>query len=183
MLNEFTFSGLRLRYATDDYNQTANNERTVEIPLARWFIGQHGIDLEVGNVLRNYGHRAHKVVDKYDPDPSVVNIDVMDIVGPVRSIVAISTLEHVGWDEPRRDPLAAVRALDHLIDISEHLFVTVPMGYHPTLDHHLLHHPHGARCSTMVRDGMCWRQTDELEWKPYGQTTGWAESVFIGEWH
>jgi hypothetical protein len=58
------------------------------------------------------------------------------------------------------------------------------LGYHPPLDGYLLNGPHGvSTASTLVRDGVCWRQTDTPEWKPYAATTGWAESVWIGEWH
>lgn len=179
----FEFDGERLPYATDTYNDTEFNERTVEIPIARRFIAAHGLDLEVGNVLRHYGHTEHRVVDRYDTDPHVQNLDVFDISGEAGSVVAISTVEHVRWDEPPRDAQAAIRALDHLIAISDALFVTVPMGYHPALDSHLLYGPHNATsASTMIRSKDGWRQTSRPQWRRYGATTQWAESVFIAEW-
>lgn len=179
----FTYDGEHLEYARDTYNATEFNERTVEIPIARHFIARHGLDLEVGNVLRHYGYCDHKVVDRYDPDPHVANLDVLDIVGAAGSVVAISTLEHVGWDEPRRDSTKAIQALQHLIAISDRLLVTVPMGYHPGLDTHLLYGPHGAsKASTLIRCREGWKQTPRPQWRRYGLSTNWAESVFVGEW-
>lgn len=179
----FTFNGEQLAYARDAYNDTALNERTVEIPIARRFIAEYGMDLEVGNVLRNYGHTDHKVIDRYDEDPHVTQLDVFDIPSPQGTVVAISTLEHVRWEEPNRDTDGAIRALKHLIDVSERLFVTVPMGYHPALDTHLLYGEHGATfTATMVRCPEGWRQTCRPAWRRYALSTQWAESVWIGWW-
>lgn len=179
----FEFDGEHLAYCCDTYNATEFNERTVEIPIARRFIREHGLDLEVGNVLRHYGHCDHRVVDRYDEDPHVENLDVFDIPGHYGTVVAISTLEHVRWDEPRRECNEAIRALDHLKAISDRLLVTVPMGYHPGLDTHLLYGAHGAsRCSTLIRCPEGWKQTERPQWRRYGLTSQWAESVWIGEW-
>jgi len=180
----FEFDGETLDYCRDVYNATEFNERAVEIPIARRFIAEHGLDLEVGNVLRHYGHTSHRVIDRYDAsDPHVENLDIFDIPGHHGTVVAISTLEHVRWDEPRREASEAIRALDHLISISDHLFVTVPMGYHPALDTHLLYGAHGAaRCSTLIRSPDGWKQTDRPTWRRYALSTAWAESVWIGAW-
>lgn len=179
----FEFDGAHLEYAKDVYNNTEYNERTVEIPIARHFIAQHGLDLEVGNVLRHYGLTEHRVIDRYDQDPHVENLDVFDISGHYGTVVAISTLEHVRWDEPRRECNEAIRALDHLIDISDRLLITVPMGYHPGLDTHLLYGPHGAsKASTLIRCREGWKQTERPQWRRYGLSSSWAESVFVAEW-
>lgn len=176
----FTYNGVDLDYFDHRYNSTRRNERAVEIPIARLWIAEHGIDLEVGNVLGHYGHTGHRVVDRYEPGAE--NIDVFDIHEPARSVVSISTLEHVRWDEPDRDPWGAVAALEHLQHLADQLLVTIPMGHHPLLDEHLLGGAGATSAVTLVRVGDGWKQTDELEWRPYGVTTKWAGSVWIGEW-
>lgn len=188
MTDTFTFDGTEYRYFSHDYNTTALNERTVEIPIAAAFVAEHGIDLELGNVLGHYPGIAppHRVVDRFEIADGVENIDVFDIDGSYDSIVVISTLEHVRWDEPDRDTHGAIRALNHLrslLNCDGHLFVTVPAGHHPTLDEHLAGNDHGARSlSTMVRCYGGWVQTATPHPAPYGATTKWAESVWIGTW-
>ena len=95
--------------------------------------------LEVGNVLSHYGARQHLVVDKYERAPGVVNRDVLDLadMGRFDLIVAISTLEHVGWDEELRRPEAALEALNALRGLlasGGRLVLTHPVGYNPHLD-------------------------------------------------
>ena len=53
------------------------------------------------------------MVDKYERAPGVVNRDVLDLddLGHFELVVAISTLEHVGWDEEPRRPEAALDAV------------------------------------------------------------------------
>lgn len=177
----FTFDGEVFDYADYAYNTTRLNERAVEIPLARRFIATNGIDLEVGNVLCHYGHDGHQVVDRYEQGENIDNIDVFDVEGRVSSVVSISTVEHVRWDEPRRDPQGAIRAVEHLREIADHVFITVGLGQHPRLDEYLM--AVDANASTLIRDGDNWVQTDEPVWLPYAKSTRWAESVWIGEWH
>lgn len=180
----FTYGGDTLELFDHPYNTTRKNERAVEIPLARRFIAEHGIDLEIGNVLGHYGHHGHRVVDRYEETAGVENSDVFDLIIPTGTVVAISTLEHVRWDEPGdRDPLGGIDALERLLNIADRLFVTVPLGHNLALDGWLLRAPHGAtRAATLVRNGNGWLQTVQPEWKPYGSSTIWAESVWIGEW-
>lgn len=130
-----------LPYELGRYNGAWLNERTVEIALAHHLLS--GVDpetvLEVGNVLAHYGHTGHSVVDKYEAIEGVINDDVLDF-HPGRTydaVLAISTLEHVGFDEPTKiehaatSALAAMRAL---VSPSGFLLVTVPLGYNPGLD-------------------------------------------------
>lgn len=120
------------------YNVTICNERAVEVPVALRFISEHhGKGLEVGNVLGHYTTPTWDVVDKYEAGDGVSNIDVVDIEGVYDWIVAISTLEHVGWDEnPRVEHKAvdAVRHLQHRLNIGGEMLVTVPTGHNPNLD-------------------------------------------------
>ena len=69
----------------------------------------------------------------------MLNRDVLDLGGLDRFdlIVAISTLEHVGWDESPRDPAKAKRAIDVLQSLLAPgglLAITVPVGYNPAFD-------------------------------------------------
>jgi SAM-dependent methyltransferase len=69
----------------------------------------------------------------------VLNRDVLDLggLGQFDLIVAISTLEHVGWDESPRDPGKAVRAIEVLRSLLAPdglLAVTVPVGYNTAFD-------------------------------------------------
>ena len=113
--------------------------------------------LEVGNVLQHYGDvldvPTRRIVDRYETGPHVENLDVFDITGRYDTIITISTVEHVGWDPPEpRTPGRSVEAIEHL-----------------------------ASLLTFRRDGDGWVLTDDLTFLPYGATTRWAESVFIGE--
>ena len=138
---EFSFAGERHRYLFDRYKWTWLTERAVEVPIARSFLSGRRPErvLEIGHVLGHYGPREHVVVDKYEEAPGVLNHDVfeLDQLGRFDRVVAISTLEHVGWDEEPRDRSkspASLHAAQRLIAPGGKLLVTVPVGYHPGLD-------------------------------------------------
>ncbi len=130
-----------MRYFYHRYNLTWSNERSVEIPIVL-----HEIErleptrmLEIGNVLAHYGRRGHDVIDKYEVAPSVRNEDVVDFAsqGSYDLIVCVSTLEHVGWDEPTRDAGKIPRAIAHLAKClapGGRILVTLPIGYNHDLD-------------------------------------------------
>ena len=66
----FTFDGREHRYEIHPF--IPDNERAVEIGLARTFLDGHsGNILEVGNVLGNFTPHLHDVVDKYEVAPGV----------------------------------------------------------------------------------------------------------------
>jgi hypothetical protein len=146
----FFFAGECHRYFFHHYNTTWLNERTIEIPLASRVLQRHRGErtLEVGNVLSNYLDKRrysprHEIIDKYEPAPGVRNIDVMEHQPAAQYglIVSISTVEHVGWDEAPRDTTKAVRAIELMrrwLAPGGELFVTFPLGHHPTLDRSLV---------------------------------------------
>jgi hypothetical protein len=188
----FELAGERYRYHSAAYNTTWRNERTVEVPVALRFMQRHaaGRGLEVGNVLGHYGARGHDVLDKYERAPGVTNADVMDFEPSARyrAIVAISTLEHVGFDEEPRDPDKAPRALERLASWLEPggaLLVTLPLGYNPALDERLWA---GAlrfddlRCMRRVGADNRWRETGaaEVRGSRYGAPHPWANAVAFG---
>lgn len=138
----FTVGSATLSYELGRYNGAWLTERSVEISLAKHVL--HGIQpsdvLEVGNVLTHFGRSKHTVVDKYDKRPNVLNEDILDY-RPGRTfdaIVAVSTIEHVGFDQPETPdseaPTKALAALRDLLSPTGFLLVTVPFGYNAGLD-------------------------------------------------
>jgi hypothetical protein len=136
-----TVQGKSFHYSQAPYNFTWRNERTVEIPIFQDAIAQYQPSqiLEVGNVLTNYTPISHEVVDKYEIGPGVQNVDIVNYE-PGRTfdlIIAISTLEHVGWDEELREPAKVRRAIDHLrglLSPTGKLMVSLPIGHNPEVD-------------------------------------------------
>ncbi len=90
-------------------------------------------------MLGHYRDEHHLVVDKYEQAPGVLNRDVLELgdLGPFDLIVAISTLEHVGYDEQPRDPDKAPRAVAGAAAAAGpggRLVLTVPAGYNRAFD-------------------------------------------------
>jgi hypothetical protein len=138
----FPFQGRRLKYFYHHYNHTASNERTIEIPIIEQFVKPGLNVLEVGNVLNHYHPFAHDVIDKYEVAAGVINCDIVDYTTSKRYdlIVSVSTIEHVGWDEPIKQPgkpMLALEAMKRLLAPAATMVVTVPGGYNPFLDEYL----------------------------------------------
>ena len=185
-MGDFTYHGTSFDYFDHEYNATRRNERAVEVPIASAFVdAQHGDGLEVGNVLSHYRPVRHRVIDRWERAPGVLRADVLRYDEPADWIVSVSTLEHVRWDEPRRDRDGAIRAMFHLLGLlrpNGRMLVTIPFGWHPYLDSAILdgRFPTSREC-TFVRDGAGWVQTAEVTHKRYAASTRWAESVWVGE--
>jgi hypothetical protein len=149
----FRLNGEEYQYLVHHYNRTWNNERTVEVPIAARALRRcpNGNMLEVGNVLHNYlpateFPEGRTVIDKYEAAAGVTNVDIVDHHPdrPYDLIVALSTIEHVGWDEEPQDPAKAARAVQVLrswLAPGGELLVTVPLGYHQGLDRQLFDGP------------------------------------------
>jgi hypothetical protein len=187
----FTFRGAELRYETSKWNNAWLNERAVEIAVARHLLPP-GDDqmLEVGNVLDHYGWDRHVVLDLFEGVPGVINEDVRTwrTANRYKTIASISTLEHVGWDDPVKDPRGAVAAVENLRTLLAPgglLVVTVPLGYNSFLD--------GALRSGELRfDEMVYleRTTKENDWvetspeaalsRPYGGRFRNGNAVLVG---
>ncbi|QFZ16158.1 class I SAM-dependent methyltransferase [Saccharothrix syringae] len=187
----FGFLGEELPYTFLRYNNAFLNERAVEISIARWFLShRRGRVLEVGNVLAHYGFRAHAVVDKYEVVPGVLNADVVDYrpAEPFDSVVAISTLEHVGWDESPREPDKVFRAIENVRNCAApegRVLVTMPIGHNQALDAGLRDGRVAfPRESWLVRDSRRneWRETtaDEALTKRYGHPYTGANGLYVG---
>lgn len=186
----FVVDGVELLQLVHPYNRTWRNERAVEIPLAEAFLQrQPGPVLELGNVLGNYGRRGHVVVDKYEQGPGVLNTDVVEYRPQERfgAVVALSTLEHVGWDEQPRDAAKIPLAVRHLRDLllpSGRVLLTCPLSYNPHLDALIAGDGLGAdRQAFLVRGGGVWSQVDQAEafasgrMGRYGGTALWVAEL------
>ena len=183
----FAYYGHVLAYADFEYNTTRLNERAIEIPIVRHWLQREGSILEVGNVLGHYPDAPESaVVDRWEQAPGVLNIDVFDVTGSWDQVFAISTVEHVRWDENPREAGGSVAAIEHLRSVlapGGRLIVTIPTGWNDPLDEWLAAGATGAdRACTLVRDGAHWRQTSEIQILPYGGEAEWAESLWVGEW-
>ena len=172
------------------HNRTWRNERAVEIPLTEAFLARtSGPVLEVGNVLAGYDRSGHVVVDRYEQHAGVLNVDVVDYETSQRfgAIVAISTLEHVGWDEDVRDPTKIPRAVQHLRGLlgpTGRMLVTCPLSYNPHLDALIRAGTLAAdREAFLTVDGGRWRQVDQAaafagaRMGPHGGTSIWVAEL------
>ncbi len=138
----FEFQNRRYPYFYHRYNLTYNNERAVEIPIARRLIDAHGAGrtiLEVGAVLPHYYPFNHDVVDLCEKGENIINHDIVDF-RPGKTydlIVSISTLEHVGWDDGSKDPARILRAVANLKTLAAPggtILATLPLGCNSYMD-------------------------------------------------
>jgi hypothetical protein len=190
----FSFGGKEYGYFYHPYNGTWSNERCVEIPIALAAVREAQSAsksvLEVGNVLSHYFPVRHDVVDKYEKAPGVQNEDIVSY-SPGRTydlIVSISTLEHVGFDEEKRDhgkALLAFRKLGKLCSPGGSVLVTFAMGYNPGIDSLALQGgAPGFSWSFMKRDARSsWREClpAEAAGSRYGTPYPFANALAVGE--
>lgn len=185
----FKVGDQHLPYFVHPYNTTWRNERAVEVPLALDFIERQKTSngLEFGNVLTHYGRPIDlKTVDKYERGPGVENCDIVEFAPSDRFdfIVSISTIEHVGWDEPTRDASKLDEAFLHLRNLlapGGRLFLTAALGYNPHLDKAVLERSWPTLWqTTLVREQGRWRERPDLQWRPYSYWRG-ARSVWVAE--
>jgi SAM-dependent methyltransferase len=189
----FEFDGESYRYLYHRYKHTWLTERAVEVPIVQRLVDREAGArvLEAGNVLSHYRAQDHLVVDKYERAQGVVNRDILDLgdLGSFDLVVAISTLEHVGWDEHPRRPeraLEAVRELRAHVGPGGRLVITHPVGYNPRLDQALRDGAvpfSRAGALRRVGGGTCWRQValDEAWATSYDFLLFTARAVVIAE--
>jgi hypothetical protein len=189
--DQFEFRGERYGYLYHRYKFTWLTERAVEVPIVQAIVDGHAGRrvLEVGNVLSHYRAQDHLVIDKYERSPGVLNRDVLELggLGPFDLIVAVSTLEHVGWDERPRDPDRAIQAmvgLRSLLAPGGRLVVTVPVGYNRAFDAAFRTGAVPLREAAALRrvgPGTSWQQVSPTEvWSsPYDFLLYRANGLFI----
>lgn len=188
----FALGGRTYDYFLHGYNGTWRNERMVEVPPALELARARaaGRVVEIGNVLSFYGAPAHEIVDYYERAPGVRNEDVMTFEpsGPYDAVIAISTLEHVGVDEPQRDRTkarAAIERLGGLLGPGGELLVTIPLGWNPDLDEGLADGSLAFDETAFLRRTSPkgdWREigADEAAGAPYGEPFPFANVVAFG---
>lgn len=121
---KFTFRNKEYEYFDHPGNQTAVNERRVELPIAFEFIEKYKDVLEIGNVTRHY-HREwkHDVVDlNENPTWPIWNKDVLTFEPPRKYLatLSISTVEHT---------VNPVLAVERIIKFAPKYLITMPIGY------------------------------------------------------
>lgn len=141
---KFSVDGREYSYFYHPANHTWANERAIEIPMFLAMINERqsrGRILEVGNVLSNYVDAPWDIVDKFDSSGKSINQDVITYRPRTHLydlIVSISTLEHVGMDDDRRDPLGPMKAIEnlrnHCLAEGGLLVFSFPLGHNPDLD-------------------------------------------------
>ncbi len=191
---QFSLDGRRYDYVDDWHSWTWLNERAVELPIARAAMAaaDPARTIEIGNVTSHYFPARHRIVDKYESAPGVENIDLFEISEreAFDLVLCVSTLEHVGWDEPVRDPVPAVDAVARLMELvapGGRLLVTIPVGYHPTLANAAID---GTLGFDSVRALRC--RYPSLDWHeavpeavaavPYDELIYRASAVLICDW-
>lgn len=137
----FKFQQVSYHYFLSSYNFTWENERIIEVPII-WRLVKESYGekiLEVGNVLSHYFCVKHDVVDKYEKTGGVINEDITYFQPNHKYdlIVSISTFEHIGFDEPPKDPhkiIDAIKNVRNLLAPGGKAVITLPLGYHSELD-------------------------------------------------
>jgi len=138
----FEVDGKRYHYLINQYNAVLG-ERVVEVPFIIDFLKKNKYEekkvLEVGNVLSHYFKFKHKIVDKYEKETYVDNVDIVDFNPGEKYdiIISISTVEHIGYDEPIKEVGRSKRAIQKIIDLLNNngiALITVPLGYNPEID-------------------------------------------------
>lgn len=196
-MNTFRYRGFELPLFDHPYNATITNERALEIPIALDFLARgHGAVLEVGNVMEHYFTPdqlpPRAVADRYELQDRGRGIDhdgnawhpadVFALHGPFDTILSVSTVEHVRWDElgSYRNPfggLAALLFLRGMLAPGGSMLATWPWGYaRGELDRWLDHfaQTHSAdEWVTYVREEGVW----DVDW-PEGHDVGLAVVEF-----
>ena len=190
----FELWGRTYGYLSHPHNVTYRNERAVEIPVATDFLRRHdGRCLEFGHVLSHYGEvRQREIVDKYERADGVHCVDILEYAPSALfdCVVSVSTLEHVGRDEPIREPHRAILALDRLLSLlapGGRLLVTASLGHNRELDAAIIGgHWVPERQASMIRVGRRhrnrWVAEASLRVKPYfGRADRGADAIWIAE--
>lgn len=138
----FYFKEKKLSYFYHRYNSTWKNERIIEIPIVVDYIKKFPNKkiLEFGAVLKHYYPIKWDILDKYERGKNIINQDVIDFKPKQKYdlIVSISTLEHVGFDEEKKDSLKILKAIENLrkncLNKEGKAIFTMPLGYNIQMD-------------------------------------------------
>jgi len=187
----FLFCDKKFIYFYYPYNATWRNERCIEVPIIWQAVkANKGKEiLELGNVLSHYFHVNHTILDKYEKAREVINEDAVDFYTNKKFnlIVAISTLEHIGWDEEPRDPLKIIKAINNLknnLNKNGKIIASIPLGYNPNIDGLIKRNKIFDKQYYMKRISRSneWKQVslDEVKDIKYGYPFPFANAIVIG---
>ena len=130
-------------------------------------------------------------MDKYGEADYVINEDIIDFNPSKRYdlIICISTLEHVGWDEPVREPdkiFPAIENLKNLLSSTGTLIVTIPVNWNPYLDESLkngkIKFSEQYYLKKISKKNYKWAQStlEDTFYETYGPSPWGANGLFIG---
>lgn len=117
-------------------NSTWHNNREVELSLSKEFLSKNAGKkvLEVGNVLNHYFKSDRVVVDKYENWEGIINEDIATFSSKENfdSIISISTIEHIGFDEVPSEPEKVIPAIKNIYSLLKKggiFFFTIPWNH------------------------------------------------------
>ncbi len=137
------FQGRSLPYFYHRYNMTWASERCIEIPIAKTYLDQTAPEhcLEIGNVMSHYFPVQHRILDKFEKGPNIINQDIVGFTSEHKFalVLSISTFEHIGFDDEAQGSSAdkikeAIGSTQKLLSETGKLVITAPIGYNPELD-------------------------------------------------
>lgn len=185
--NRFRFEGKSLQLFYNIYNHTWRNERQVEVPIFRFLLKEYSNSdvLEIGNVLSHYQKVSHKVIDKYEKAPNVLNVDICDYKDerPYDCIYSISTFEHIGFNRyEASDNHKVYEAIDHVMKMLKPggVFIfSFIVGFNPVMDAMIREKKlNFERCYYYKRINGKWLNVDQSMFKyDYDKS---SREVFIG---
>lgn len=176
---------LQLYRGPSDHNSPKVNERTIEVALGLWFMQRHlariqqvgggEVAVEVGNVLGHYWPPKKRWSGRLLPwqalDLADTGQDAMDASFRNSSVLSISTLEHMGFDNEGAERVVGVRIgasedgieawvrawdsgpslLKRIAGEAAEFLVTFPVGVNPRLDAVVARSPDLRRLARVAR--------------------------------
>ena len=186
----FDFNSNKLEYFFHSYNNFRLTERSIEIPIVKYFLDQADYQnvLEIGNVTNHYyGYfrevfKRKTIVDKFELAYDVINIDICEYIPDDKFdfIFSISTFEHMDSDRGENpsyvkgnSKLLSYAAdnikyvLDVLLADGGKFLLTVPLGYETELDESL-YSGELEKCNFARYKMFVFRKETDLIWKQVG---------------
>lgn len=121
-LQYFTFKDKEYEYEDHIHNATRDNERGVELALAKEFLAQATDVVEIGAVTPYYFKEySHPVIDLTDNHPRNQQKDGRGVDANGKDLLSISTVEHFGS--------GAIAFIEDIKKTAKSYLITFPMGY------------------------------------------------------
>jgi len=139
-MNKIYINGSEMVYYRDPaYNNPSSNERTIEIPILKWYIDNHPTDLiEIGAVSCYYYDTTHPIYDPSDSHPKSIHTKAEDIDFVDKNVLSVSTIEHIGHgDYGLEVNNNAMVVLERIISDSKTHLITLPIGFNKVLDSYI----------------------------------------------